>query len=60
MNKSNEAWRFGIEESEIDSFIKKLGLRKVKISNVKDLEQMYNFGNHKINGVNCIALVEVP
>lgn len=59
VNKCNEAWRFGIEAKGINSFIKKLGLKTVKISSAEDLEQMYNFGNHKINGTHCIALVSV-
>jgi methyltransferase (TIGR00027 family) len=60
VNKHNEAWRFGIEGTEISSFIEKLRLKTLKINNAKNLEQVYNFGNHRINETHCIALVEVP
>jgi methyltransferase (TIGR00027 family) len=60
INKYNEAWRFGIEEGYIDTFMKELGLRLQKSSSAKDLEEEYHFGNRRINGTHFIAVAETP
>ena len=60
VNKYNEAWRFGIEEGELNTFIEESGLKLLKTSTAKNLEQEYGFGTHRINGTHFIAVAEGP
>lgn len=58
INKYNEAWRFGIEKGHIDTFMEELGLKLLKSSSAKDLEDEYHFGPHRINGTHFMTVAE--
>jgi methyltransferase (TIGR00027 family) len=60
INKYNEAWRFGIEKGHIDTFMEELGLKLLKSSSAKELEDEYHFGPHRINGTHFITVAETP
>jgi methyltransferase (TIGR00027 family) len=61
---ANEGWTFGIEEGEIEAFLKSLDLRLLEHYNSTDLEERYFTSNSgeqisRVNGTHCIALAEL-
>lgn len=60
VKKAGEGWSFGIENGEIENFLKKYDFRLVEHLNSRNLEERYfrsDTGNivGKINGTHCIA-----
>jgi methyltransferase (TIGR00027 family) len=61
---ASEAWTFGIEEGEIEAFLKSLDLKLVEDYNSRDLEERYFTSNSgekisRVNGTHCIVLAEL-
>ena len=60
VSKANEAWIFGIEKGEIETFLRKYNFRLIENNDSEDLENKY-FRNEqgrivaRINGTHCIA-----
>jgi methyltransferase (TIGR00027 family) len=60
VSKAGERWHFGIEEGELERFLKKYGLRVSEHKDAHELERMYftdasgkNIG--RINGTHCLV-----
>ena len=65
VSKAGERWYFGIEERELEGFLKKYGLRVSEHKDAQELEQMY-FTNAsgeiegRINGTHCLVRAVTP
>jgi methyltransferase (TIGR00027 family) len=61
--KAGERWYFGVEEGELDAFLKSYGLREVESLDAQELERRY-FTHasgeivRRVNGSHCLARAE--
>jgi methyltransferase (TIGR00027 family) len=61
--KAGERWYFGVEEGELDAFLKSYGLREVESLDAQELERRY-FTHasgeivRRVNGSHCLARTE--
>jgi len=65
VSKAGEQWYFGIEEGEIEGFLKKYGLRVSEHKDAQELEQMYFTDVSgeivgRINGTHCLVRAVKP
>jgi methyltransferase (TIGR00027 family) len=63
--KAGERWHFGIEERELQGFLKKYGLRTSEHRNAQDLEQRYFTDASgeivgRVNGTHCLVRAVKP
>lgn len=63
--KAGERWYFGIEEGELEGFLKKYGLRVSEHKDAQDLEQMYFTDTSekivgRVNGTHCLVRAVKP
>ena len=61
--KAGESWTFGLEEGEIEQFLKKYGFRAVEHKDTQELERMYFTDGSgeivgRINGTHCLVRAE--
>ncbi len=60
VTKAGEQWHFGIEEGELEGFLKKHGLSVIEHKDAEDLERMYFTGASgeiagRINATHCVV-----
>ena len=65
VSKAGERWYFGIEEGELQGFLKKYGLRVSEHKDAQDLERMYFTDASgeivgRINGTHCLVRAVKP
>jgi methyltransferase (TIGR00027 family) len=65
VSKAGERWYFGIEEGELEGFLKKHGLRVSEHKDAQELEQMYFTDASgkivgRINGTHCLVRAVTP
>jgi len=63
--KAGERWHFGIEEEELERFLKKYGLRTSEHKDAQDLEQIYFTDAAgeivgRVNGTHCLVRAVKP
>jgi len=61
--KADERWSFGIEDGELEGFLKKYGLRVSEHKDAQDLERMYFTDASgeivgRVNGTHCLVRAE--